>query len=144
MIPLTFQVVKRVHLSPLALNEKLESVAPAELDAVFGGRGAKKSTLGFFMAAGAALADLRLRDMIVGNSFVGRVQDALLGSYRSRAIKFRMNLFPLLISLVLSPPSTRSPSYQQAFRTANNSHAYSSSSGYAWNAAPEDIPPRRY
>lgn len=25
MMPLTFQVAKRVHLSPLALNEKLES-----------------------------------------------------------------------------------------------------------------------
>jgi len=56
MMPLTFQVVKRV---PLALNEKLERDAPAKFGGVSAGRGAKKSNLGFFAAGTVLLANLR-------------------------------------------------------------------------------------
>jgi hypothetical protein len=52
---LTFQVVKRMwHLSPLALNEKLESDAPAKFVRVSAGRGAKKSNLCFFVVGTVA------------------------------------------------------------------------------------------
>jgi small subunit ribosomal protein S16 len=94
MMPLTFQVVKRVHLSPLALNEKLKSDVPAKYGAVSAGRGPKKSNLGFFAAVAGQLA-LKF-DAFMAIVIVPR---------QSRGIKFVIQLakFEFHLSILRSP-----------------------------------------
>jgi len=97
-MPLTFQVVKRVHLSPLALNEKIESDAPSKIGAV--GRGAKKSNFGFFVAGTVLVANLRLRAMIVRRVQLCRL---LIVPRQSRGIKFGESPFHSIQEITIMP-----------------------------------------